>query len=154
MFIRKAANGDSEAIYNVHFDTIKNVCSSHYTQSQVKVWAGKIKPNAYLENIESKEMLVAEINDKIVGFGQLNLDNSEIEAVYVRSSNLRMGVGQRLFQKLEMIAKDNGLQKLSLISSLNAIEFYKRLGFIPKEETVHKIAEDTVLQCVEMEKVL
>jgi putative acetyltransferase len=154
LLIRKALKSDSQAIWKVHLDAIKNVCSSHYTPKQVNVWAGKIKPSSYLDSIESKEMFVAELDSKIVGFGQLNPGNGEIEAVYVSSTHLKMGVGQHLYQTLELIAKEKGIQRLSLISSLNAIEFYRRLGFIPKEETVHKIADDTTLQCVEMEKVI
>ncbi|MCG1029387.1 GNAT family N-acetyltransferase [Virgibacillus halodenitrificans] len=152
MLIRKAEKDDNEAIWKVHTDAIKNVCSSHYTPNQVNAWAGKIKPNSYLESIENKEMFVAEINDEIVGFGQLNLNNGEIEAIYVSSNNLKMGVGQQLFQKLESIAKDNRLQKLNLISSLNAFGFYNRLGFIPRKEMVHNISDETTLECVEMEK--
>ncbi|QKY71264.1 GNAT family N-acetyltransferase [Lentibacillus sp. CBA3610] len=128
------------------------LAASHYYPHQVNAWAGKIKPNSYLESIENKEMLVAEINDEIVGFGQLNLSNGEIEAIYVSSNNLKMGLGQQLFQNLESIAKDNRLQKLNLISSLNALGFYNRLGFIPKKEMVHNISDETILECVEMEK--
>lgn len=154
MLIRKAIKSDSEAIWKVHYDAIKNVCTSHYTQNQVEVWAGKLKQSSYLESIETKIMFVAEVNSKVVGFGQLNLANSEIEAVYVRSSHLRLGIGKELFQKLEMTAKEKGIRELSLITSLNAVKFYKQLGFIPKNEKTHKIAEDTVLQCVEMEKAI
>src|SRR5699024_6523197 len=103
------------AIWKVHYDAIKNVCSSHYTQNQVDVWAGKLKQSSYIESIENKVMFVAEVNGKIAGFGQLNLADGEIEAIYVSSSNLRLGVGKELFQKLEMTATENGLRKLSLI---------------------------------------
>ena len=101
---------------------------------------------------ESRELFVAEENDGIVGFGQLNVESGEVEAVYVLPNAERQGVGTRLLRTLEEYAQKHGLTSLHLDASLNAVPFYLSAGYVPVREAKHRLRADVEIACVVMEK--
>ncbi len=79
-------------------------------------------------------MLVEEVDDGIVAFGQLNRETALVEAVYVSPSQSRQGIGLKVLRALEAMAASHGIKALTLEASLNAVEFYRRAGYVPVEE--------------------
>ena len=74
------------------------------------------------------------------------LAESELRAVYVLPESARRGCGSALVREIERIARDNGLDRLTLHASLNAERFYADLGYGVLERTevalpnAHRIA--------------
>lgn len=59
---------------------------SAYSDKQVAAWAAKTEgTDRYTKAIESDSiaLLVAEAEDKVVGFGEIDLENNEIKAIFV-----------------------------------------------------------------------
>ena len=50
-----------------------------------------------------------------------------------------MGLGKKLMQKAEEIAKENGFNKLKIISGVGVREYYKKLGYKLDDDRVYMI---------------
>jgi len=80
--------------------------------------------------------LVALYEEKIVGFlnGEIILDEGNILMISVKKEFQNKGVGRKLMNRFEKLAKKEGVKAIYLEVSeknINAIDFYKKLGFIP-----------------------
>lgn len=158
--IRNAIEGDEDDIYNIHTEAIKKKCSSHYGTEDVDVWVARQNKAKYLPSIAAREIVVAEKLGKVVGFGHL-LDCKEsdgktmqIRGLFVDPDCGVKGVGSALMKEMEKRARDCSADCLIVQSSLNAVEFYRKCGFIPVELTTHQMSEQSCLQCHKMMKKL
>ncbi len=141
--LRSATINDRHALWQVHTQAIRVSAKSHYDAVQIEAWAGRLIPEYYAPNPEVFFAAVADDNS-IVGFGELNLEAGEIEAVFVAPDHGRCGIGRRLLQALEDLAAQRGLTHLVLDASLNAVTFYEKAGYQQKEPTVQLLGEDAV----------
>ena len=95
---------------------------------------------------------MAEEGDVIVGFGVLNQESAEVEAVYVRPEADRRGIGLEVLGKLEERAGALGLGELRLNASLNAVPFYEKAGYVAQAESKYRLATGVEIACVPMVK--
>ena len=137
--IRSATVADAAAIFRVHMASIDGLAGSHYLPQQIAAWRGRRSPDAYLESIARKVVLVAEELGSLTGFGQLNVDCSCVEAIYVLPQATRQRVGTQLLAAIEAQARANGLTELSLDASLNSVAFYAHAGYRSVREAVHEL---------------
>jgi GNAT superfamily N-acetyltransferase len=99
-------------------------------------------------------MVVATDGPTVVGFGQLEPNTGEVEAVYVLPERQREGIGQTLLSELEARARVRGISRLELSATLNAAQFYERAGYARDHPTVHRLPTGVELQCIRMTKEL
>jgi len=149
---RRAQAEDRAAIWRVHTTSIRELAKSHYGSSDIEAWAGRLVPDGYLDPIATQEFVVAEMHRRVVGFGQLNVETAEIEALYVHPDAARRGVGTALLRALEERARQAGLTSVHLDASLNAVPFYARFGFTAVREARHSFASGAGIACMVMEK--
>ena len=76
------------------------------------------------------------------------------DAVFVKPEYARRGVAREVMQVLEQTAKQAGIKKLRLSSTLNAVPFYKAMGFHDLESSVYHSPSGVSLDCMLMEKYL
>jgi putative acetyltransferase len=150
--IRRARQEDNEAIRRVHIRAVREIAKSHYTQEEIEAWAVPRKLEHYESSIREKEFYVAEENSEVVGFGTLNQETCEVEAVYVSPETARRGVGSEILRTLEERARDLGLKELHLDASLNAVSFYESAGFVRQQEAKHRLQTGVEIGCVLMSK--
>jgi putative acetyltransferase len=150
--IRKAQQQDCPSIERVHAEAVMAIRTVLYTPEEIEAWAIPRKRESYVQSILSKEFYVAEESGGIVGFGVLNQENGEVEAVYVSPEVTRRGIGLELLRKLEERARALRLNRLSLNASLNAVPFYERAGFTPQGESTYRLASGVEIRCVPMVK--
>lgn len=150
--IRRATQGDKEAVWRVHGSAIRGTCASHYSREVIEAWAGRLRPERYAEAIGLYEFFVAEEGGVVVGFGELGQDDGEIQGLYVSPDVAGRGVGRRLLSTLEERARAHGLESLRLTSSLNAVAFYERAGFKAVEELTQTISPGVERASVRMFK--
>ncbi len=150
--IRRAKPEDNEAVGRVHLRAIKEICASHYTPEEIEAWAIPRTPEKYQQAIRSKEFYVAVEEDVIVGFGVLNGESREIEAVYVSPLVRRRGVGLMILGLLEERGRALDLEVLSLNASLNAVRFYQKAGYVAQEESKYRLYSGVEIACVPMVK--
>lgn len=151
--IRRATQEDIESIWNVHIRAIQEVCKSHYSPKEIEDWSEVLKPARYNEPIRRGSFYVAVDDNLIVGFGNLNQDSGEIEAVYVAPEYIGRGVGREILQTLESVARDLGLTILRLSSSLNAVHFYENAGYRRQKQKRYLLPCEMVV-CLSMVKEL
>lgn len=150
--IRRATRDDCEEIGRVHVRSIREICGGHYAPESIEAWASPRKGEHYLKAIRDKEFYVAEEDGAVVGFGNLNAETCEIEAVYVSPEASGRGVGMNILRTLEGRARELGLKSLVLNASLNAVAFYERGGFASERAGTHTLANGAVIPCVLMSK--
>jgi GNAT superfamily N-acetyltransferase len=119
---------------------------------QLSQWTDALRPEGYSALLASREFLVAEVDDAIVGFGVLDLGESLINATYVSPKAARRGVGRRLVEAMEAIASERGATRLRLSATLNAAPFYEKLGYGQQEASTNRLPTGIELPCVVMTK--
>lgn len=152
LIIRRADQEDCVSIAHVHTSAVRAISTSLYTPAEIEAWAIPRAPEDYRQSIRRKEFYVAEEDDSIVGFGVLNQESREIEAVYVAPDVMRRGVGLMILGLLEERARALGLEVVSLNASLNAVQFYERAGYVAQEESKYRLASGVEIPAVPMLK--
>lgn len=139
----------------VHSAAVRGIRIALYTPEEIQAWAVPKEPESYEESIRSKEFFVAEDDGgDILGFGVLNQEIAEVEAVYVTPEAGRRGIGLEILRKLEERANAQGLQQLRLNASLNAVQFYERSGYVAQEPSKYRLQTGVEIACVPMMKTL
>jgi putative acetyltransferase len=152
--IRRAAQEDCHSIGNVHAAAVRGIRTTLYTPEEIQAWAVPRNPSSYEESIRSKEFFVAESGGAIVGFGVLNQEIAEVEAVYVAPGAGRRGIGLKVLRKLEERASAFGLKVLRLNASLNAVPFYEKAGYVAQERSKYRLLTGVEIACVPMVKAI
>lgn len=151
--LREATSEDALDIAALHVASIRKLGASAYDDHQLKAWAAGTDPDGYRIGDPVVHVLVAEADDRLVGFGSLDVESQEITAVYVHPEHAGTGVGAELLSHLESRAVAAGLTSLRLLSSLNAVPFYRNGNWEVVSRCTHTIGPNEVeLPCIEMEK--
>jgi GNAT superfamily N-acetyltransferase len=150
--IRPAGDRDRPGICTVHVRAIRETCSRSYSPEQIDAWAGLLSPDSYTAVLQQRIVIVAAEGGKVVGFGQLNPDTGEVDAVYVLPERQGEGIGSMLLSDLEGRARARGIATLELSATLNAAEFYTRAGYAQRHVAVHRLPTGVELQCIRMSK--
>ena len=152
--IRRARQEDCHSIGSVHAAAVSGISTALYTPEEIQAWAVPRKPESYEESMRTKEFFVAEDESGILGFGVLNQEIAEVEAVYVTPRAGRRGVGMELLRKLEERANARGLPRLRLNASLNAVSFYEKAGYVAQELSKYRLLTGVEITCVPMVKAM
>ena len=153
MKIRKASEADKENISNLHIASIKKLCSNHYTHEQLNAWTSVLTPSVYDQALKKKIVLVAyDSQQNLLGLGILDIENSEISAIYINPDVAGKGIGTTLLNELELTARSSKIIRITVHSTLNAKNFYMNHGYIDQELTFHSLPNGSKLECVRMIK--
>ena len=152
--IRRARQEDCHSIGSVHTAAVRGISKGVYTPEEIEAWAVPRDPSDYEESIRSKEFFVAEDEGAIVGFGVLNQEIGEVEAIYVSPTVGRRGIGLEVLRKLEARASDLGISELRLNASLNAAQFYQRAGYVAQEPSKYRLLTGVEIACLPMVKAI
>lgn len=152
--LRQATDDDRPAICTVHVRAIRETCSHSYSPEQVSAWAGLLSPDSYCTVVNERVMVVATDGGAVVGFGQMNPDTGEVDAVYVLPDRQGEGIGRLVLADLEAKARARGIRVLELSATLNAVPFYAQAGYGRRHVTVHRLQTGVQLECVRMGKAL
>lgn len=150
--IRPAVDSDVHGIWSVHAAAIATTCAGHYAPEVIEAWIERLKPESYRGVVRRGGVVVAEYESGTVGFGQIDVANAEIQAVYVSPDAQGHGVGAALLAHLENLAEREGLRHLTLKATINAEPFYLARGWRSLGCDLHKITQEIGLHCVAMEK--
>ena len=151
--IRPATTDDAPAIAEVRGDAIRNVKHDSYDQSVLDEWAGPVEDRIQKLLSNSADVrIVAEREDRIIGYGELIIADNLLGACYVSSSAGGKGVGKALVTELARIAREKGLDHLHMESSANAEKFYVHCGYQVVGRGKHTMHSGAVMDCVMMRK--
>jgi putative acetyltransferase len=160
VIVREASVEDARAIIQAHHDAVHTTAARDYEADVLDEWSGAINDRVLSmedqikRNPDGSLMLVAELDGKVVGFGEIVAAQCELRAVYVSPECGRSGVGRALLNELERRAKHLGAPRLWLDSSLTAEPFYSAHGYQTDERSDHRLRSGKLMACVKMHKIL
>jgi GNAT superfamily N-acetyltransferase len=115
--IRALGPEDAEEIVQVHRAAVHQTAAAHYGPDALDAWSPPVTPeriDRYRARIASGEetALVAVENGSVVGFASIVVLLGELRALYVSPAVGRRGVGARLLEAVEELARERGLDEL------------------------------------------
>jgi GNAT superfamily N-acetyltransferase len=88
------------------------------------------------------------------GFGTLDLEKSEISSLFTRPEYAGAGLGSSLLRQLESVAREHGLQALTLESTVNACRFYLKHDYQVLAPATKRFSTGLEIDCFQMQKLL
>jgi putative acetyltransferase len=150
--IRPSRSDDTAAMWAIRTRAVRIGCVSHYAPAEIASWSASPPPASYVRLLVGGGGIVAESATGMAGFALLDVDSGEVDALFVDPSHARMGIGQCLMHELVGLARERRLPHLHLYASLNAVDFYKRAGFVPVRDELYAHPSGIALACVLMER--
>ena len=126
--IRSARSDDAEAIAGVHLD------SRHDAMPWLPVLHSREETNAYFAGdvLVHEEVLVAEVNELVVGF--MALEGDQVDHLYIAPAYQDRGIGDALLAMAKDI-RPGGLTLWTFQRNARARRFYEERGFVASEFT-------------------
>ncbi len=121
--IREYRSSDIDAVIALFKDTVYAINSKDYFFNQIEAWTN-IDVNKWIETLEKNYSLVATIDEKIVGFGDMD-DNDHLDRLYVHKDYQGLGIATSLCDKLEARAS----KEISTFASISAKGFFEKRGY-------------------------
>lgn len=135
--IRNFERADTEMLWSIFYNTVRNINIRDYSYAQVQAWASdSIDPVIWQSMLIKNAPFVALMNNTIVGYADLQ-QNGLIDHFFVHHEHQNQGVGSALMQHIIHIARERNLAALHADVSKTAKPFFERFGFIViKEQSV------------------
>lgn len=152
--IRNATDSDAGKLWDIRSRAIGIICSRSYDAETIEKWLAISMPDDWGHTLEEKGAIVAMHRGEIAGFGIADLEAQTIEAVFVSPHLAGRGIGRRLLDELEQLAIHAGITTLKLLSSLNAVNFYQKSGYVAGRKEVFHHPGGFGIDCYFMRKQL
>ena len=152
--IRKGQLADLAELQMLFLDSITEICKADYSDDQIEAWTSDTKSNKdrqrWVDILTKQFVLVAQINNEIVGF--VTLDNGNyIDLLYVHKNHQREGIAEGLYKNIENEARRQNQSFLTSNVSKTARPFFEKVGFeVTKKQTV--LRQNVELTNYKMEK--
>jgi len=126
--IRPACSDDAEAIADVHLN------SRRYAMPSLPVLHSREETIAYFVRhvLVYEEVLVAEINELVVGF--IALEGDHVDHLYIAPSYQGRGIGDKLLTMAKEL-HPRGLTLWTFQRNMQATRFYEARGFVASKFT-------------------
>ena len=116
-------------IEDIHKQCVLENNSGYYNTKQIKEWLSTISYKNIKNQLDNTSWIIIEENTCILGFAQYSLEEKEIFQIQIDSKFQGKGYGKKLYKYIETDFIKNNISEISLFSTLNAVSFYKRIGF-------------------------
>ncbi len=152
--LRRATPHDADAVAQLHRASILRGCVGAYSPTQIRSWLDVLTPEVYPRLIASTYFRVALEDDAICGFAATSVGDDLINAVYVAPFAMSKGVGRALVADAEEALLTAGRHEAKLNATVNAVEFYRWLGYVDVGDSTNRLPSGVALACVAMRKPL
>lgn len=151
--VRPAGPGDAPAMAAVYAAAVRAGGLGHYGPRELDAWAdqGTAERFAAMLADPAKTLLVAAAGGLVVGLA--GLEATEVILLYA-APVAPPGTGTLLLAAVEGLARNRGLDALTLTSSRNALRFYLRRGFAILSPAVRELPGGAALPVCLMAKSL
>lgn len=148
--IRPFNADDADSVLKIRNDNLNRFDSRDYPKHIIETMISTFTRETLLQISQdpSRIFLVAVSKSKVVGVG--GLYNDDVRLMCVDHLFQGKGIGKELLKRIENIARQNGVAKLNVSSSLPAEGFYQKNGFVKYGE----MKEDRWGPCILMSKQL
>ncbi|EQM69721.1 GNAT family N-acetyltransferase [Pseudomonas tohonis] len=125
--IRTATPDDATAISQVVLLALAESNARDYPPAVIASVQANFGPEQVRGLLAAREVLVAEEAGCVIGTA--SLDGDVVRTVFVAPGAQGLGVGRRLMEHVEALARERGVAVLKVPSSIIAEGFYAGLGF-------------------------
>ena len=126
---RLAKLSDLAEIQLLFVNTISAICKNDYSAEQINAWTSSIENiPRWTDRIASQFFLVAELDNKIVGYVSLK-SNDYLDLLYVHKDYQKHGIASKLYDEIEKQAIRNNSTALHADVSKTAKPFFEKKGF-------------------------
>ncbi|WP_374981361.1 GNAT family N-acetyltransferase [Pseudomonas solani] len=125
--IRTATPDDAAAISQVVLLALAESNARDYPAAVIASVQANFGPEQVRGLLAAREVLVAEEAGCVIGTA--SLDGDVVRTVFVAPGAQGLGVGRRLMEQVEALARERGVALLKVPSSITAEGFYAGLGF-------------------------
>lgn len=157
VIVRWAKLSDMEGIHNAHMRSIQQICSRNYTTEQIEAWGGRkldkeLRSNAILNDL----VWVVELEKSIEGYGHLKFvpgeqgQEARMAGLFLTTRVFRRYFGKKLVELMFKECETRNVEFMSLDSTLNALDFYQKIGFKVAGEQKFEIFAGMHIECVPM----
>lgn len=155
-YLRPARPEDCENIYNAHRYAVQYTCARKYDENVLRAWLSLLNIESYLHTMADpdKALWIVDYKGHIQGFFQLDLQEAQLDALYVHPFVHNQGLGTALLQRAEYLASKASFGLLKLYASLNSIKFYEINGYDSLGECVLPLNTEVSVNCLLMRKFL
>jgi len=129
--MRTARFEDVAGILRLIERAIEHGCREYYGETQRRAVYLGYASTLFIEALGVFETIVAEVDGRVAGAGQVDLAGGALRALFVDAPFQGQGVGRALLAAIEDRARAAGCTRLTGAMSLNAVSFYARAGFRP-----------------------
>ena len=126
---RPAMPGDAKQLFELRRQSIVHLAPNGMSISGVEAWAASLTISGMETKIREMDILVAEIDGRVVGWGAVRGDR--LEGLYAAPEFAGQGIGSELLSRLEELMRTRGIQSVQAEASSNAEGFYRRRGYEP-----------------------
>lgn len=140
--VRPAVVDDAAAISSLILRALHEVNIRDYGPVLIAEQSKNWTVEGVVARMKTRLTWVAVDGDEVVGVA--GFDGEQARTVFVRPDRHKRGVGALLMRTVETLARERGLDKLSVQSSITAQGFYRRIGYGPIRDVFHG-AERTIL---------
>lgn len=126
--IRKFTNEDALEVTGLIKAALYKVSAKYYPKNIIRNLIEHYSAKMLVNKNKTRPVFVATIKNKIVGTVQL-AEDGWICAMFVRNGYQKHGIGTRMLEKIEDVARKKKVDALRSHVAINSVDFYKKSGF-------------------------
>jgi GNAT superfamily N-acetyltransferase len=136
--IRQFKSSDKKDISSIIRENFLTVNIKDYSKEEMTKYTDHFSEEKVLELSKTRDILVAVNQEKIIGTASIGLfgppedNNWTVFTVFIKTTHHSSGIGRKLMYEIEKLAKIKSIKKLTVPSSITALNFYKKIGYILK----------------------
>jgi len=130
IFIRKANKKNITRIVEIHRKCVSTTNSKSYPNKNIKEWLEQINAENVECQLKNSLWYVMKKDKTIIGFCQFDSNDKELYQMQIDPDYQGSGYGKMLYEFIEKYFRKKKVSRISLYSTINAVEFYKKLGFL------------------------
>jgi GNAT superfamily N-acetyltransferase len=132
--IRSARAEEAGPISGLIVRTVKETNSRDYEPAAIASLLAECSSLKVAQRMRERLVYVALIGGKLVG--TVSLSSERVNSVFVDPTHQGRGIGTKMMDFIEEIARSQGRETLSLSSSLTALRFYRNRGYEGSERQI------------------
>jgi predicted acetyltransferase len=158
--LRPALVDDARGIHDSHRRSILEICAKDYSEAQLEGWGRRPYDEEHRKNFIQKNFVwVLASGAEILGHSSLrtvkktNALEGHVDTLYIVPEVLGQGWGKKLLHLIEEKARELGISRMSLSSTLTSEKFYLSQGYRPTlGRPYHQTQTGLKIDCIPMEK--
>lgn len=139
-FDKRFSKQVSELIRN----TIRAINSKDYSKEIIESMCIRFSEENIIKRAPNRKMIL--MIEKEVVLGTASLKDNIILSVFVDVNTQGKGIGTKLMNYLEEMARKKGVKKVVLPSSITSVSFYSRLGYKIIEEQINDTGKNIIME--------